>query len=195
MNDKYAQHGEVEWLESNWARLGLPSRGVFVDVGAFDGLTHSNTAWLEKSKGWSGVVIEADPRSVDALRRNRGCAVANCAIGSGSAGMFALHNTREWAGFLRSNCPSVWMPMVRLDAVLVAHGIKHIDVLSIDTEGTEIDVLKTIDLALWRVAVILVEWNTAEQPPHFIEIECYLTPKGYTRLAVLGGNLAFFRPY
>lgn len=49
--------------------------GVFVDVGAFDGVTGSNTYFFEKQLGWRGVAFEANPEVVAELKRNRTCEI------------------------------------------------------------------------------------------------------------------------
>lgn len=55
------------WLES-----GCKREGYFVEVGAADGLEHSNTYLLEKEFGWSGLLAEPSLLQRDALERNRG---------------------------------------------------------------------------------------------------------------------------
>jgi hypothetical protein len=49
--------------------------GVFVDVGAYDGITGSNTYYFERQLGWRGVAIEANPEAVAKLVRNRSCEI------------------------------------------------------------------------------------------------------------------------
>src|SRR5919198_879458 len=55
-------------------------RGIFVELGAFDGLNQSNTAWLEAKRGWRGILIEPIPEAYEQCVRNRPRAtVVNCA--------------------------------------------------------------------------------------------------------------------
>jgi hypothetical protein len=63
----HAQWGEDRWLAEN---LRLPDTGVFVDVGAGDGRRGSNTLYLE-NLGWSGLCIDADPRSLREITREQ----------------------------------------------------------------------------------------------------------------------------
>jgi FkbM family methyltransferase len=49
--------------------------GAFVDVGAYDGITGSNTYYFERQLGWRGVAIEANPEAVAKLVQNRTCEV------------------------------------------------------------------------------------------------------------------------
>lgn len=51
-----------------WCVWPQPGGGVFVEVGAQDGLWLSNTWWLEAERGWRGLLIEADPQNYLNLR-------------------------------------------------------------------------------------------------------------------------------
>lgn len=53
--------------------LGHKKAGVFVDIGANDGVTISNTCYLEKEHGWTGLAIEPIPAVFEKLKRNRSC--------------------------------------------------------------------------------------------------------------------------
>ena len=55
--------------------------GVFVDIGAYDGVTFSNTLMLERERGWTGVCIEPLPDVFAELRQNRGCVCVQACIG------------------------------------------------------------------------------------------------------------------
>jgi hypothetical protein len=55
-----------------WAiERGVLSSGVFLEVGALDGITYSNTAFFDKYLNWKGVLIEGCPNSSLALKINR----------------------------------------------------------------------------------------------------------------------------
>src|SRR5437899_10876999 len=56
-------------------------RGVFVEAGGHDGFTQSNTYYLERFRGWSGVLVEPIPELAAEARRNRpGARVFECAL-------------------------------------------------------------------------------------------------------------------
>src|SRR6266849_2588341 len=55
--------------------------GVFVDVGAYDGIALSNTYYFEKELGWSGICIEPNPLAFESLSQNRKCVSLNCGVG------------------------------------------------------------------------------------------------------------------
>src|SRR4051812_39798514 len=70
------QHGEDRWLE---LFLGNRRDGFYLEVGAYDGVVISNTYHFEQI-GWSGVLVEPDPRKAAACRANRpGSRIYACA--------------------------------------------------------------------------------------------------------------------
>ena len=69
------------------------------------------------------------------------------------------------------------VPVRRLDSILEeVEFTKDIDFISIDTEGTELDVLKGIDLDVWNVKLLVVENNHNDSI-----IENYLHDYGYIK--------------
>src|SRR5205823_12423666 len=56
--------------------------GVFVDIGAYDGVTFSNTLMLENERDWTGICIEPLPDVCAALRKNRRCICVQACIGN-----------------------------------------------------------------------------------------------------------------
>lgn len=189
-----AQHGEDRWMARNWKRLGLPNRGTFVEVGAGNGKYLSNTYWLEKVKGWTGLLVEPDPRQRDALAENRPDAIVH----HGAAGRicrvanFGLMDLPELSGLRRDDAAQhIDVPVDSLSLILARHGVDHVDVLSIDTEGTEVDVFESLDLTRWRPRLVIIEWNTDGLPSNRDAIMARLTADGYRIAAELGGNLLF----
>jgi FkbM family methyltransferase len=162
-----AQNGEDRWVEAHWAQLGLPDRGFFVEVGAADGVTVSNTLWLEKTRDWSGLLVEADPRH-EICHRPRSI-VERAFVGPAGSVDFGLSRDPLLSGQLRSaqeRIPDavaserVRLPSIPLSSLLDRHGIQAVDLISIDTEGTEIEVWKTLDLQRWRPRVAIIELVT-----------------------------------
>lgn len=156
----HSQFGEDRWITEN---LSLPATGVFVEVGADDGVTGSNTKHFEE-RGWTGLCIEPDPRQIDKLRANRSCQISTCAVGTDPDAVFHLDGYPSLSGFLRSG-GDIKVPVKTLGELLNETGIGKIDVLSIDTEGTEIDVWRSFNLEVHRPAIVIVEFNTAGMAP------------------------------
>lgn len=138
--DRGSQYDEIKWLMAN---RKLPTKGIFVEVGASDGLENSNTYELEQL-GWTGLLVEPDERSFQKLKSNRPNAILEqCAVSSieHDQGVFFLNGEPTWSGLTQNLSPAgtAIVKLRRLDTLLSQHKIDHVDVLSIDTEGTEID--------------------------------------------------------
>jgi FkbM family methyltransferase len=154
----YSQYGEDRWIAEN---MPLPARGVFVDVGAGDGVRYSNSLYFEQL-GWTGLLIEAAPAVIPSLMANRCAAIEPVAISC--CGELVFHECPEtdYSGFLRA---AIGTPrdvkIVALETLLVNHGIDKIDLLTIDTEGTEVDVLSSMDLLKHNPTIVVIEFWTA----------------------------------
>lgn len=163
-----AQCGEDRWLAANWSWLGLPADGFFVDFGAGDGKTFSNSWWLEKTKGWRGLLCEPDLRHE--IRERPRSIIERCAVGP--AGLLSLALTVD--PYLNSSlrregpakherlavCDRVDVRCVPLSELLERHRVERVDVISVDTEGTEVEAWRTLDLARWRPRLAIVEYST-----------------------------------
>lgn len=145
------------------------TNGVFVEMGALDGVTFSNTKFFEDSLRWSGALIEASPRSSSKLIEARDnpkniiFAEGVCPVGQNSM-KFIENNIPAVSGAVDSMSDSfrnewhngrggkeniISVPCRTLSAILqeFVHrsGADHIDFFSLDVEGGELQVLKTFD--------------------------------------------------
>lgn len=157
--------------------FGLRRDGTFVEVGAFDGYSFSNTSCLAAA-GWAGSYVEPVPASAAACRERHRVhpkvSVTELAIGAveGSidihvGGPLSTPNTEllaeyrevDWAkGSFDDNHDVVSVRQVTLDHFLETQGIEPgLDVLVVDVEGYEPAVFSGFDLARWRPACIIAE--------------------------------------
>jgi FkbM family methyltransferase len=171
-----SQWGEDLILLATLLHAAAPGRGSFVELGAFDGLTFSNTWVLERCFGWRGVLIEANPRSFSRLQQSRGQSAAVRVVHSAvcprnttvdvsanpvpMAGQIAHMSEkflRRWAWRLRPrNLTRVpCRPLASIVADPGAGRPSTATFLSLDVEGAEEAVLATIDPAAFKL--ILVE--------------------------------------
>ena len=157
-------------------RKGAVTHGVFVEVGALDGVLYSNTLAFEKNLHWSGVLIEGCPEFWPRLDANRPgtstvkvqsavCDADNgtvtyakkCSASAGVIGDFGDKFTQH----SRMQGGSIEVPCKRIGAMLKQHGIDHIDFFSIDVEGYELKLLETMD---WDIAVDVIVIEVEHQP-------------------------------
>lgn len=157
--------------------------GVFVDVGAHDGISLSNTYFFEKCRNWSGVCIEPNPHVYPKLEKSRSCITlpyaVDCKDGivdfvcndgytemlSGIATYYDAqhHRRREYENVQYGGSTKIiQVPSKRLDTILMEHGITHVNYLSIDVEGGELAVLQSIDYDKIFIDVIDFECNNNE---------------------------------
>lgn len=200
----YSQLGQDRILDEEIFR-GLRG-GVFVDVGAYDGTKYSNTRFFEEERGWTGVCIEPLPDVFEELQKNRRCACVRACIGdregecrflqvqcpqvdtamlSGVVNQYdSRHLNRVHGEVARfgGSATEITVPLRTLQSVLVELGIARVDFISIDTEGSEICILKTFDPAALGVQCLLVE-NNYDDP----QIEAILRDRGYRLFKTLHG--------
>ena len=147
----------------------MASRGSFVELGALDGERYSNTWLLEKCFGWSGVLIEANPTNFEALARSGRRAAklhsAVCAVEgtvrmtvaggevSGQVGAMADKFVQNWQHRNRPDA-TVAVPCAPLSALIARSGMQGADLLSLDVEGAEALVLRTVDTSVFRVVLV-----------------------------------------
>lgn len=76
-----APQSKSQIFQDLWALWETHPRtgGFFVEIGANDGVTHSNTFLLEKL-GWSGIIAEPNPALSDQLRENRTCYISTSCL-------------------------------------------------------------------------------------------------------------------
>lgn len=145
--------------------------GYFVEFGAADGIRGSNTYMLETEFGWTGIV--ADPARVwhEALDSNRRCIVDHRCVTdrSGDTVTFNQCELRELStidaysfndrfGHMRRRGTRYAVGTVALNDLLAEHGAPaDIDYLSVDTEGSELTILRALDFARHRPRIITVE--------------------------------------
>lgn len=151
------------------ARFGVDIRtyqGRFVEFGGFDGITHSNTYGLEQL-GWCGIVLEPDSARAAECKSNRKCEVLHAAV-VGNDGPECVEFVRDphdgelshlsGYGTARAKGANVTeqVATIPLDSILKKLGA--VDLLSIDTEGSEADILETSELQV-APKIIVVEHN------------------------------------
>lgn len=178
-----------------YENFDLPEHGVFVDVGAGpDGIQGSNTYFFERN-GWTGLTIDGDPRAYPLLTKNRNTAIKAVISSSKDEVNYHMNElTSDLSGIrmYKDNLAySVKVTPRTLEEILDEHKIEKIDLLSVDTEGTETDVLKSFDIDKYKPTIVIIEYITQG----LIDKNAgdYLLSKGYELFSSVGANLIFKR--
>lgn len=171
--------------------------GSCVEVGASHGTVSSNTLHFEQI-GWKCLCIEPNPGLYSSLKVNRAHTI-NAAVSSAEEFELPFHivtlsNGDETAisGLVLDqkliethpvkSVRTIMVPIKSLDFCLESHNFlftdKVIDFVSVDTEGTELDVLKSVDLNKWYIKLLVVENNHDDDT----EIRKYLQKFNYKKV-------------
>lgn len=200
----YSQSGEDALL---WCVFEGRSAGFFIEVGAFDGRYLSNTLSFEE-QGWSGICVEAHPDYAALCRSNRqrSTCVQACCVGPGqpSTVRFLSEPLGILSGIQADETPDlpgryaargmvfpgfteVEVRARTLDDIIAEYhpGITQVDFLSVDVEGTEIDVLRGFSL---DARVVVAEANTEQSRQSLHE---YMAHRGYIPARSIEQNFFF----
>lgn len=187
-------------------------RGFFVEIGGFDGESHSNTLFLEHQRKWDGLLIEPNPHAYRMLRaKSRPCYSANACISDSheeltfrvaggitsslelmtdkharrieSDSRVYAHQT-NWKG----TGEEVTVQCRTLEHYLNQLNVSHIDYFSLDVEGAELHILESLDWSSLDITLFTIE--TQEQQAH---IHAFMVRKGYHRIKKLGQDYVFVK--
>ncbi len=171
---------------------GFKRNGFFVEFGAADGIRHSNTQLLEEAYGWRGILAEPARYAHSALSTNRNCVIDKRCVWHSTGEQLEFSETEsnqlstistfvdaDSHSAARKKARKYSVDTVSLMDLLIEHDApKHIDYLSVDTEGSEFEILKAFDFSAYDVAIITCEHNFTPQRER---IHALLSAAGYER--------------
>ena len=174
----------TEWYYNN---IGKHLKyGFFIEIGVFNGKTQNTTLVLENS-GWDGLLVEPMPENIQKIKKNnRRAKLIEGAVWSsdgmvemidvgipGQTGIKQTHKSPEEAKRI------IKVVSYKFSSLPIP---KHIDYLQIDTEGSELEILKTIDLNEYNINHICIEDNNG----HY-----YDDPTYHNFMSSIGYNLVY----
>lgn len=172
-----SQHGQDKYLDE--VIFKGKTSGVFVEIGACDGIYLSNTYFFERQRAWTGICIEPRRSQFDDLRKNRSCICLNLCVASSPGKEQFTEFKGMWmpglSGLERNFYPehrktieglpdnhSAEKYEVKTDTltnILRSKQIQNVDYCSIDVEGSEMEVLAGVDFNSIRINVFSIENN------------------------------------
>jgi len=172
------------------AESGFKAGGYFVEFGATDGVTFSNTWLMEKEFGWTGILAEPGRGWHGQLKKNRNCVIETDCVWRESGRSVTFNETAEGEfsaidsfgsehpnSKKRTNRYKV--STISLEDLLRKYKApQKIDYLSMDTEGSEYEILSAFNFDQYEFGVVTVEHDFGRKRADLLRL---LTSKGYTR--------------
>ena len=186
-----SQFGQDQFLDQQLFR-GAEDL-FFVEIGSADPVQINNTYFFETQRGWRGLLIEARPSACELLRAQRSSEVINACVAD-QVGRSIFLDYGYLAGLCKFMGPREHAYIEHYNATddqVRAHWVDTVHLLAVDVEGAELAILRSLDFAVVRVEVILVECNT---PAVAKEVKHFLHEQGYHFLRRLGVDRLFVHP-
>lgn len=186
----YSQYNQDKILNERY--FNNKRNGTFVDIGAHDGITLSNTYFYESELGWDGVCIEPIPSVFVQLKENRNCKLIHgCAWSedtkkkfriidgysemlSGLVDQYSIDHLNRVDEEIRDHDQTVIdvdMDCYDVNKLFREHGLNQIDFINLDVEGGEFDILSHLNYDEFDIKVILVENNYRNSNMRYFMIE------------------------
>lgn len=176
----YSQYNQDEYIYNNFFK-NKKDKGFFLEIGADDGIRFSNCKFFEETLNWDGIAIEAREQAYNKLINNRKCNCIHAVLsdieenttfldikgyGLGLSGLIDKYDKRhvvrinnDIKNTNNEGHDIINVKTEKLNNILDKYNVTNIDFLSIDTEGSEIDILKTLDFNKYNINVITIEDN------------------------------------
>jgi len=199
----YGQNAEDAVL---WSVFEDGYIGTYLDIGALDGVRFSNTYSFEQA-GWRGVCVEAHPVYAKFAKANRPSAVVVHAAASdkdadsinfyanklgslstldpGMEKHFKAYGDKIFMGFKK-----IRVPMCTANTVLENANIDKLDVVSIDVEGSELAVLRGLDLNRFSPRILVIESMLDKTK---VRVVARMKASGYCLARSIGNNYFYCR--
>jgi FkbM family methyltransferase len=209
-----SQYNQDKYLEENIFK-GYKN-GFFVDIGAYDGVHINNTLYFEKYNNWSGLNVEPIQSIYEKLKNNRPNSInLNCAVCNSDGETDFLCNTgytemlsgiknnydpRHWYRLEQENIQMgsttevIKVNTKKIETICDEYSITHINYLSIDVEGAEFEVVKSINFEKVFIDVIEFENNYDSGGPiiAYLEDRNFIMIDKSTDIFMINKNSIFY---
>jgi len=162
-----AQSGQDRYLYQQFFSSKCRN-GSFVEFGARDGIRHSNTYFFEKALYWRGLLFEADRREYNTLKQNRPASIVfNGAVCPKTQKFINLSISLNlgWSGMEDTYTQKRRSTLYTRDVVrcynlatkLKKFNMEHVDLMTIDTEGSEYTIISSFPWKHFDIQVVMIE--------------------------------------
>jgi len=201
----FSQVGQDQFLFENF--FCGKRNGIFVDIGAYDGEKFSNSLFFERYMGWRGLCVEPLPSAFAKLVAKRQAICRQVCVGdfegeadfteadAGSdekmlSGLTQQFDSRHVDRLARVSTNTVHRKVAvkRLSSLLTEHDLLHVDYCSIDTEGSELNIISDLDLKKFSISVLTIENNYDDA-----RLPQLMAAKGYEFVTKLEQDYVFRR--
>lgn len=173
----YSQLGQDKFIDEFFSQK---SEGFFVDIGAHDPIEGSNSYFFENQRNWSGICIEPQINLFEKIKEKRKCMCLNYAVSNknGVSEFYTIDGYSNALSGLRENYDKKHVDRIereinsqggkinksyvltkKLQDIFDECGIKEVDFCSIDTEGSELNIIQSIDLNRTNIKLFCIENN------------------------------------
>lgn len=191
-----SQCGQDKYLNENIFKN--KTNGVFFDIGAHDGITFSNTYFFEKELGWNGICVEPNPTVYNKLIKNRTSKCFNNCISSTSdiLDFTVIDGYSEMLSGITSNYDPRHLERIRREvsssngtirniriqsetatSMCVKANMYKFDFCTIDVEGSELSIVKSIDFSTVIIDYLIIENNYGT-----VDVKTHLEHNGYKKI-------------
>lgn len=189
----YSQLGQDSFIDNFF---NGKENGIFIEIGANDGKTHSNTLFFEEKRNWTGICIEPLPDKFELLNSFRKSINLNLCVSNHDGETIFTYVSgyaNELSGIYEDYHPNhinrinsevekhggeaknIVVKTKKLQTILNDFNITEIDYCSIDTEGSEMKILNSIDYDKSNIKIFSVENNYNSG-----DVYNFLLSKGYS---------------
>lgn len=204
----FSQVGEDRILDFLFHSLGI-SQPTYLDVGTNHPVIGSNTYYFYQ-RGSKGVCVEPDPALCEQIKKIRPrdtCVNTGIGVTEADETDFYIFPVNGWNTFSKEEAEYrnsngqpyskiIKMPLKNINAVIKEHFITNPDFISIDVEGMDFDIIKSLNFELYGPEILLLETirfgNSARQEKQQNIID-YVLSKGYSVYADTFVNTIFLR--
>lgn len=174
MTQYYSQNGQDVYLDTQVFKG--KEEGLFIEIGAHDGITFSNSYFFEKSRNWRGICIEPRKKAFNLLVKNRKTICENVCISKdcGRKKFLEVGGEREMLSGLYDDYTPDHLNRINrttnseensiydvecspLTDITEKYGIREFDFCSIDTEGSEVEIVMAIDFSNIKIHCFIIE--------------------------------------